>query len=126
MANYDRKEHLKAIHASRKATTSQKVDKAIQRLVRANDPINFNSVASEAGVAKATLYNNRELRERIESLRQQQAEAPTPKQIKREMNENNKDAIIDSLKRRIKKLEEENKELRGQLKVVYADVYKQI
>ena len=33
MANYDRKEHLKAIHASRKATTSQKVDKAIQRLV---------------------------------------------------------------------------------------------
>lgn len=109
MANYDRKEHLKAIHASRKATTSQKVDKAIQRLVRANGPINFNSVASEAGVAKATLYNNRELRERIESLRQQQAEAPTPKQIKREIDENNKDAdaVIASLKRKIKRLEEE-------------------
>ncbi|MGG1167045.1 transposase [Bacillus pseudomycoides] len=126
MANYDRKEHLKAIHASRKATTSQKVDKAIQRLVRANDSINFNSVASEAGVAKATLYNNRELRERIESLRQQQAEAPTPKQIKREINESNKDAIIESLKRRIKKLEVENKQLRNQLKVAYADVYKKI
>ncbi|MED1596356.1 MULTISPECIES: DUF6262 family protein [Bacillus] len=126
MVNYDRKEHLKAIHASRKATTSQKVDKAIQRLVRANDPINFNSVASEAGVAKATLYNNRELRERIESLRQQQAEAPTPKQIKREINENNKDAIIASLKRKIKKLEEEKKQLREQLKFAYADVYKQI
>ncbi|MGG2066274.1 DUF6262 family protein [Bacillus sp. S14(2024)] len=126
MANYDRKEHLKAIHASRKATTSQKVDKAIQRLVRANDPINFNSVASEAGVAKATLYNNRELRERIESLRQQQAEAPTPKQIKREIDENNKDAIIASLKRKIKKLEEEKKQLREQLKVAYADVYEQI
>ncbi|MGE7871616.1 DUF6262 family protein [Bacillus paramycoides] len=126
MANYDRKEHLKAIHASRKATTSQKVDKAIQRLVRANDPINFNSVASEAGVAKATLYNNRELRERIESLRQQQAEAPTPKQIKHEIDENNKDAIIASLKRKIKKLEEEKKQLREQLKFAYADVYKQI
>ncbi|EOQ12373.1 MULTISPECIES: DUF6262 family protein [Bacillus] len=126
MVNYDRKEHLKAIHASRKATTSQKVDKAIQRLVRANDPINFNSVASEAGVAKATLYNNRELRERIESLRQQQAEAPTPKQIKREIDENNKDAIIASLKRKIKKLEEEKKQLREQLKVAYADVYKKI
>ncbi|PEM41023.1 DUF6262 family protein [Bacillus pseudomycoides] len=126
MVNYDRKEHLKAIHASRKATTSQKVDKAIQRLVRANDPINFNSVASEAGVAKATLYNNRELRERIESLRQQQAEAPTPKQIKREIDENNKDAIIASLKRKIKKLEEEKKQLREQLKFAYADVYKQI
>ncbi|MEI4800549.1 DUF6262 family protein [Bacillus sp. NPDC077411] len=126
MTNYDRKEHLKAIHASRKATTSQKVDKAIQRLVRANDPINFNSVASEAGVAKATLYNNRELRERIESLRQQQAETPTPKQIKCELDENNKDAIIASLKRKIKKLEEEKKQLREQLKFAYADVYKQI
>ncbi|EJR30058.1 MULTISPECIES: DUF6262 family protein [Bacillus cereus group] len=126
MANYDRKEHLKAIHASRKATTSQKVDKAIQRLVRANSPINFNSVASEAGVAKATLYNNRELRERIESLRQQQAEAPTPKQIKREIDENNKDAVIASLKRKIKRLEEEKKQLREQLKVAYAEVYKKI
>ncbi|MGE1125845.1 DUF6262 family protein [Bacillus wiedmannii] len=126
MANYDRKEHLKAIHASRKATTSQKVDKAIQRLVRANGPINFNSVASEAGVAKATLYNNRELRERIESLRQQQAESPTPKQIKREIDENNKDAVIASLKRKIKRLEEEKKQLREQLKVAYAEVYKKI
>ncbi|EEM00202.1 Transposition regulatory protein TnpC [Bacillus mycoides DSM 2048] len=48
------------------------------------------------------------------------------KQIKRELNENSKDAIIDSLKRRIKKLEGANKELREQLKVAYADVYKQI
>ncbi|HDR8041808.1 transposase [Bacillus thuringiensis serovar londrina] len=126
MANYDRKEHLKAIHASRKATTSQKVDKAIQRLVRANGSINFNSVASEAGVAKATLYNNRELRERIESLRQQQAEAPTPKQIKREIDENNKDAVIASLKRKIKRLAEEKKQLREQLKVAYAEVYRKI
>lgn len=126
MVNYDRKEHLKAIHASRKATTSQKVDKAIQRLVRANDPINFNSVASEAGVAKATLYNNQELRERIEALRQQQAQTPTPKQVKREIDENNKDAIIASLKRKIKKLEEEKKQLREQLKVAYAEVYRKL
>ncbi|MGN4669618.1 DUF6262 family protein [Bacillus cereus group sp. MYBK234-1] len=126
MANYNRKEQLKALHLSRKAITAQKVDEAIQRLARASEPINFNSVASEAGIAKATLYNNPELRGRVESLRQQQAQAPTLKQIKREMNENNKDAIIDSLKRRIKKVEGENKELREQLKVAYADVYKQI
>ncbi len=126
MVNYNRKEQLKALHASRKAITVQKVDEAIQRLVRASEPINFNSVANEAGIAKATLYNNQELRGRVESLRQQQAQAPTLKQIKRKMNENNKDAIIDSLKRRIKKLEGENKELRERLKVEYADIYKQI
>jgi len=77
-------------------------------------------------VAKATLYNNRELRGRIETLRQQQAQAPIPKQIKREINDSNKDAILESLKRRIKKLEDENKQLREQLKVAYADVYKKI
>lgn len=73
MADYDRKEQLKAIHKSRRASTYQKVDEAIQRLIRASENINFNSVASEAGLAKATLYNNLELRERIEVLRQQQA-----------------------------------------------------
>ncbi|WP_243521811.1 DUF6262 family protein [Bacillus pseudomycoides] len=126
MASYDRIEQLKAIHASRKAVTSQKVDEAIQRLVRANQNINFNSVANEAGIAKATLYNNQNFRERIESLRQQQAQTSTKKQIKHETSDRNKDVIIESLKRRIKKVEEENKELREQLKFAYADVYKQI
>ncbi|MBD5797610.1 transposase [Bacillus pseudomycoides] len=126
MNSYGRREQLKAIHASRKAGTAQKIDEAIQRLVRANQNINFNSVASEAGVAKATLYNNTGIRERIESLRQQQAQVSTQKQIKRETDENNKDAIIASLKRKIKKSDEENKELREQLKFAYAEVYKKI
>ncbi|MEK8127880.1 DUF6262 family protein [Paenibacillus filicis] len=76
--------------------------------------------------SKATLYNNPEIRVRIESLRQQQAQVPTPKQIKQEMDENNKDAIIASLKRKMKKLEEENKKLREQLKFSYAEVYQKI
>lgn len=124
MDEYDRSAHLKAIHAKRKANTYQRVDGAIKRLIRANKNINFNSVSSEAGITKATLYNNTDIRERIETLRQQQSQAPTPKQVKREINENNKDAIIESLKRKIRKLDEENKELREQLKFAYAEVYK--
>ena len=77
-------------------------------------------------MSKATLYNNNDIRERIETLRQQQAQVPTPKQVKREMNENNKDALIESLKRKIKKLESENKELKEQLKFAYAEVYKEL
>lgn len=42
------------------------------------------------------------------------------------MNENNKDALIESLKRKNQKLEEENKQLREQLKVAYAEVYKKL
>lgn len=126
MTSYDRTEQLKAIHASRKAITSQKVDEAIQRLLRANQNINFNSVANEAGIAKATLYNNQKFRKQIEILRQQQAKILTSKQIKREISDSNRDVIIESLKRRLKKMEEENKQLRNQLKVAYGDIYKQI
>ena len=42
------------------------------------------------------------------------------------MDDNNKDAIITSLKRKIKRLEEENKELKEQVKINYAEVYKQL
>jgi hypothetical protein len=126
VARYDRKEQLKAVHESRKASTFQKVNEAIKRLLRASENINFNSVACEAGVSKATLYNHKELRDHIEGLRKQQLQAPTSKQVKRELDDNNKDAIIASQQRRIKKLEIEIKQLREQLKVAYADVYKSI
>ncbi|MBE7123471.1 transposase [Bacillus cereus] len=55
-------------------------------------------------------------------LRYQESQVPTPKQLNREMNDSNKDAVIASLKRRIKKLENENKELREQLKINYSDI----
>ena len=125
MSNYNRSEHLKELHSKRRAITQEKVDKAIQRLIKAQKAINFNCVANESGITKKTLYDNKDIRERIEILRYQQSQVPTPSQVKREMNDNNKDAIIASLKRKIKRLEEENKELKEQLKVNYADIYKQ-
>ena len=126
MSNYNRSEHLKELHSKRRAITQEKVDKAIQRLIKAQKAINFNSVANESGITKKTLYDNKDIRERIEILRYQQSQVPTPSQVKREMNDNNKDAIIASLKRKIKRLEEENKELKEQLKVNNADIYKQL
>ena len=52
MSNYNRTEHLKELHSKRKAMTQEKVDKAIQRFIKAQKSINFNSVASESGVTK--------------------------------------------------------------------------
>ncbi|GAA0774379.1 DUF6262 family protein [Clostridium subterminale] len=126
MSDYNRTEHLKELHSKRKAITQEKVDKAIQRLIKAQKSINFNSVASESGITKKTLYDNKVIKERIETLRYQQSQVPTPSQVKREMNDNNKDAVISSLKRKIKRLEEENKQLKEQLKINYADIYKQL
>ena len=126
MTKYDRKEQLKQLHQERKIKTQQKVDNAIKILIKYQKPINFNSVANESGVTKATHYNNDNIKERIEALRLQQSKVLNPSQVKREMDDNNKDAIIASLKRKIKKLEEENRQLKEQVKISYADIYKNI
>lgn len=86
----------------------------------------FHSVSLEAGLTKATLYNNADIRERIETLRHQRAQVPIPAQVKIEMSENNKHFIIACLKRKIKKLEEENRHLKKQVKISYGDIYKSI
>jgi hypothetical protein len=55
------------------------------------------------------LYNHSELKERISFLRNQQEKGFVDSRIKRE--ENNQNAVIASLKRRIEKLEQKNKQL---------------
>jgi thiamine pyrophosphate-dependent acetolactate synthase large subunit-like protein len=97
------------VYEKRKQTTKIKVEEAIKRLTKISKAINFNSVAEEAGVSKATLYNHPELKERIKFLRNQQEKAFVDSRIKRD--ENNQNAVIASLKRRIEKLEKKNKAL---------------
>ncbi|MDQ0158020.1 MULTISPECIES: DUF6262 family protein [Bacillales] len=109
MAKFDREKQLSQLHEKRKQETKIKVEEAIKRLTRTSKAINFNSVAKEAGVSKATLYNHSELKERINFLRNQQEKAFVDSRIKRD--ENNQNAVIASLKRRIEKLEKKNKEL---------------
>ena len=109
MSEFDREKQLKELHEKRKKETKDKVEEAIKRLTKSSKAINFNSVAKEAGVSKATLYNHPELKERIDFLRNQQQKAFVDSRIKRD--ENNQNAVIASLKRRIEKLEKKNKEL---------------
>src|SRR5699024_9671826 len=109
MANFDREEQLKQLHEKRKQATKDKVEEAIKRLTKSSKAINFNSVAQEAGVSKATLYNHSDLKERINFLRNQQQKSFVESRIKRDKN--NRNAVIASLKRRIEKLEKKNKEL---------------
>ncbi|EYE87333.1 transposase Tn554 [Fervidicella metallireducens AeB] len=124
--SYDRQEQIKALHDTKKKATHEKVDKAIKNLLFTKQPINFNSVAKEAGVSKATLYNNKDIRDDIERFRNKQRSVSSPAQVKYEMTENNKDAIIESLRRKIKKLDEENKKLKEQAKVNFGELYKNI
>ncbi|MFJ6414540.1 DUF6262 family protein [Terribacillus saccharophilus] len=117
MDSFDREEQLRRLHEKRKQETKDKVEEAIKRLTKSARAINFNSVAKEAGVSKATLYNHPELKERIDFLRNQQQNAFLDSRIKR--NESNQNAVIASLKRKIEKLEKKNKELEKENKQLH-------
>ncbi len=61
---------LREYTKAKNSKTIEKVNAAINKLKRSRaDNINFSTVAKEAGVSKATLYNNDVLRERILGLR---------------------------------------------------------
>lgn len=111
-------------HAQMKSQeATQKVDKAIQYLIKTKAKINFNQVAMESGVSKAFLYNNQEIRNRIEGIRKQQEGLNTPKAIKHNMTDASKDSLIAAKNNRIKKLEEENKRLKDELLILRGMVY---
>ena len=110
-------EGLKEFAEKKNQETIEKVNKAIDKLKRSKTKtINFKTVAEEAGVSKATLYNNPILKERILSLRAIKKGVPdgnivaTPKdKIKA------KDDKIKQLYEEIKKLKEDKEKLIIQL-----------
>ena len=121
MGKFNRQEQLKQLHAERKVKTEQKVSKAIIELVRKNEEINFNIVAKHSNVSKATLYNNSKIRKRIEELRGQSKDIFVHKN-----NSDGKDALISSLKRRVKSLENEKKRLKDEINTLYNKIYEDI
>ncbi|WP_121604147.1 DUF6262 family protein [Virgibacillus sp. Bac332] len=111
-------------HAQMKSQeATQKVDQAIQRLIKTKAKINFNQVAMESGVSKAFLYNNQEIRNRIEGLRKQQEGLKSSQAMKRNMTDASKDSLIVAKNNRIKKLEEENKHLKDELMKLRGIIY---
>jgi len=127
-------EGLKEFAEKKNQETIEKVNKAIDKLKRSKTKkINFKTVAEEAGVSKATLYNNDILKERILSLRAIEKGVPndsivaTPKdkieakddkikqlynEIKR-LKEDKQNLIIQLVE--MEELKDENKRLREQL-----------
>lgn len=100
---------LQAHNERRNHYTIERVNRAIDNLKKCGAVINFETVAKEAGVSRATLYNNLALKERIMGLR---AVARCPAaEIKKQKP---KDAV-SALRARVRKLEEDKKNLIAQL-----------
>jgi predicted nuclease with TOPRIM domain len=102
--------------AEKKEKALKKVDEAIKAMIKNQSRINFQSVAERSGVSKTYLYKNKAIRSRIINLRNQQEGLSNPKHVKRNMSDNSKDILIESLRRKVKELEKERDQLNEQLK----------
>ncbi|SRR2546428_11610473 len=100
----------------------QQADEGIRRLLQEGRPVNFNSVAEVAHVSTAWLYQHPEVRSRIEHLREQRS-SQAASQPKGKASDASKDAMLATLRQRVKQLEAENRELKRQLEVVYGQLY---
>lgn len=113
-------------YAQRRKEEKQKaVEAAIDRLLRERQPINFNSIATKAGVTKAYLYSQPALRERIEALRQQ-AVGKKPGLPPKGKTDASKEVLLLAKDRRIKDLEAENRRLKEELRIARGKLYEQM
>ena len=109
--------------------TIEKVNAAIDRLKRTKaTSINFSTVAKEAGVSKATLYNNAVLKERILGLRTSTKGVPIPKTTENPVDRTINKGYLDEIRRlrkdkknlilqlvEMEELREENARLKAQV-----------
>ncbi|KZL88404.1 DUF6262 family protein [Clostridium magnum] len=117
---------LKKYAEEKTKITLEKVDKAIRELSLSEEKINFNSVAIASGVSKTFLYNNEEVKNRIEELRQQQVSMEMNQRAKYDKTAKSKDIIIMAKDKKIKELEEENKKLKEQLEILRGKLYEKL
>jgi hypothetical protein len=119
-------------HAQRKSEeTLRCVHQAIDRLLREQQVVNFNTVAKAANVTKSYLYANVDVRERVEALRAQQGREHSERrwadsQQHPARTDKTKEVLLAAKDQRIKALEAENRKLKEELKVVYGKLYEQV
>ena len=122
----DNTKGLKEYAKKRSQMALEKVDKAIRELSLTEQKINFNSVSQLSGVSKTFLYNNQEIKKRIEELRDKQVSKTINQRAKYDKTSKSKDIIIMAKDKKIKELEEENKKLKEQLEVLRGKLYEKL
>ncbi|NJR31920.1 MAG: hypothetical protein HC778_02390 [Chamaesiphon sp. CSU_1_12] len=103
---------LKSAAIAKQERCAQNFDRAINKLVRDNEPITFANVARVAGISESYIYKIPEAKERVIELRAQQRQASKPNRPQT-ASDASKAAIVHELRERIKQLEAEIKYLRN-------------
>ncbi|URZ07768.1 DUF6262 family protein [Clostridium felsineum] len=117
---------LKEYAQNKSKIALEKVDKAIRELSLGDHKINFNSVSNLSGVSKNFLYKNKEVKQRIEELRNKQTKKVIKQRLKYDKTDKSKDIIILAKDKKIRELQEENRKIKGQLEVLRGKLYEKM
>lgn len=104
-------EALQEAAALKAKESAERVERALEKMLKQGQVINFKTVSGVANVSAAYLYKHPELRSRIETLRDQQKNNSKPKQPP-PASDNSKGVIIYNLRAENKKLRTDIEELR--------------
>ena len=113
--------HLAAATQRRVNQTRDRARAALRRLDREGTPITYTGVAKAAGVSRALLYRDPELREEINKLRDHsRAKTPRPPAAQR-MSQASRDELLATLRAEVQALRQENRTLRERLATVLGE-----
>lgn len=97
--------------------TLLRVRETLKKMIGEKQTITFSQVAKQAQVSRAWLYKNDEIKNQIETIRKQQDEKTHIDLISK--NKPDQKIIVEQLKQRVKKLQQENSDLREQIAIIY-------
>lgn len=113
--------HLAAATQRRVNQTRDRARAALRRLDREGTTITYTGVAKAAGVSRALLYRDAELREEINKLRDHsRAKTPRPPAAQR-MSQASRDELLATLRAEVQALRQENRTLRERLATVLGE-----
>ena len=110
MAHDRNTQGLKANALKKKNDAIKRTELAIQKMLKENITINFKTVAEKAKVSTAWLYREPEIADRIKKIRAMNNSKNNNKLVLEKTSDTSKDALIATLKARIKELELSNLE----------------
>jgi hypothetical protein len=116
----DNSHHLLAAARRRAEQTRARAVAALRRMDRAGRRINYDTVAREAGVSRSWLYAQHDLRLQIDRLRARHSMHPAAPSVPNHQRASDVSLLrrLQAATERIRRLEEENQQLRETLSKV--------
>ena len=123
MAHDRNTQGLKENALKKKNEAIKRTELAIQKMLKENTTINFKTVAEKAKVSTAWLYREPEIANQIKKIRATNDNKTQNKPVLEKISDSSKDALIATLKTRIKELELSNLEQKKTIEMLHGKLH---